>query len=62
MRKQIVILKSNNNKPINLPTLNNEQLSEIDYLKILDDNLIDTKDIPELTREEYKTGHLYYLK
>ena len=53
---------SKNHKLINLPTLNNSQLLEIDNLKKLNNIFIDTKDIPQLTIEEYEIGYFHYLK
>ena len=47
-------------KNINLPSLNSEQLKEIEALKKMKDNQIDTSDIPEATNEMLTSGHLYY--
>lgn len=49
-----------NYKTFNLPTLSEKQLKEIDALKRMDDNSIDLSSIPELTDEEFKTGHFVY--
>lgn len=45
---------------INLPSLNENQLKEIDDLKAKRDEDINLEDIPELTSEQMKTGHFYY--
>ena len=47
-------------KNINLPALNEEQLKEIETLKAMRDEQIDTADIPEATAEQLSSGHLYY--
>lgn len=47
-------------KSINLPPLNDEQLKEIENLKNMADEDIDTKDIPEATEKEFSSGHFYY--
>lgn len=46
--------------PINFPSLNKHQLEEIEKLKKQSDDSINTKDIPEATDMELKTGHFYY--
>ena len=51
-----------NYKTINLPSLNDNQLKEIELLKNKSDDSIDLKDIPEVTINELKTGHFYYTK
>ncbi|MBR0420014.1 MAG: BrnA antitoxin family protein [Erysipelotrichaceae bacterium] len=47
-------------KNINLPSLSEEQLKEIETLKAMSDDEIDTSDIPEATQEMLASGHLYY--
>ena len=51
---------SKNYKNINLPSLNEEQLKEIETLKAMSDDQIDTSDIPEATAEMLASGNLYY--
>ncbi len=51
---------SKNYRNINLPSLNEEQLKEIETLKAMPDEEIDTVDIPEATAEQLASGHLYY--
>ena len=47
-------------KNINLPSLSEEQLKEIETLKSMSDEQIDTSDIPEAIEEMLAAGHLYY--
>ena len=47
-------------KNINLPSLSEEQLKEIEALKSMSDEQIDTSDIPEACEEMLASGHLYY--
>ena len=51
---------SKNYRNINLPSLSEEQLKEIEALKAMPDEEIDTIDIPEATEEQLASGHLYY--
>ena len=47
---------------MNLPSLNEDQLKEIEALKAMNDEEIDTADIPEASPEQLATGHFYYAK
>jgi len=47
-------------KNIDLPSLNEEQLKEIEALKTMSDDQIDTSDIPEASSKMLASGHLYY--
>lgn len=49
-------------KNIDLPSLSEEQLKEIEALKAMSDDQIDTSDIPEATEKMLASGHLYYAK
>ena len=49
-------------KNINLPSLTKEQLKEIEVLKAMSDDQINTSDIPEASSERLASGHLYYAK
>ena len=51
---------SKNYKSINLPTLNESQLNEVEELKRKKDESIDINDIPEATSKELASGHFYY--
>ena len=49
-------------KNINLPSLNKEQLKEIEVLKTMSDDQINTSDILEASSKMLASGHLYYAK
>ena len=49
-------------KNIDLPSLSEEQLKEIEALKAMGDDQIDTSDNPEATAEMLASGHFYYAK
>ncbi len=49
-------------KNIDLPSLSEVQLKEIEALKTMSDDQIDTSDIPEASLRMLVLGHLYYAK
>ena len=49
-------------KNINLPSLNKEQLKEIEVLKTMSDDQINTSDILEASSKMLASGILYYAK
>lgn len=53
---------SKSRKHIDLPSLSEEQLKEIEALKAKSDEQIDTSDIPEASPEMLDSGHLYDAK
>lgn len=51
-----------NYKYIDIPSLSEAQIEELEELKIKNDNSIDVDDVPEATSKEFETGTFYYLE
>ena len=47
-------------KNINLPSLDDKKLKELDALRRMDDKDIDLSDAPEASDSQLKSGHFYY--